>query len=171
METCDCRVLYFASVGTYYWCIAVAKPVSHPLLVGSQAKLFPSLNRRPGALEMRARCLPVLWTLAFYWFNLSPAKLVRLRASRRRFNHRAVGFFSTPSSFSRIVPRMSRFRPSPPPFIEMLLILYLSRPPFCHMRICFCSFLRNPYTPWIFGKSVQSYNIKFLSLCMCVEYN
>lgn len=33
--------------------------------------------KRPGALEMRARRLSVLWTLVFYWFNLSPAKLVR----------------------------------------------------------------------------------------------
>lgn len=38
--------------------------------VGSQVKLFPSLNWRPGALEMRAQRLPVLWPLAFYRFNL-----------------------------------------------------------------------------------------------------
>jgi len=66
----NCLVSYFA-LGTHYWRIAVAKQVSCPFL----AKLFSSLNRRPGTLEMRAWRLSVLWTLAFYWFNLSPAKL------------------------------------------------------------------------------------------------
>lgn len=106
----NCLVSYFASAGTYYWRIAVAKPVSRPFLVRSLVKLFSSLNWRPGTLEMRARRLSVLWTLAFYWFNLSPAKLSTcLRAPRRICNHRAVGFFSTPSSFSRRVSRCHGF--------------------------------------------------------------
>lgn len=71
MEIHDRLGSYFASAEMYYWRIAVAKPVSRPLSLGSRAKLFSSLNRRSGALEMRARRLPVLWTLAFYWFNLS----------------------------------------------------------------------------------------------------
>lgn len=68
-----------------HWRIAVAEPVfpGHGS-VGSQVKLFPSLNWRPGAPEMRAQRLPVLWALAFYWFNLCAL------SSRRYFPHRPI---------------------------------------------------------------------------------
>lgn len=54
-----------------YWRIAVAKPVPCcSVAAGSQVKLFQSLNWRPGAFEMRASRLPLLWVLTVYWFNL-----------------------------------------------------------------------------------------------------
>lgn len=77
-----------------HWRIAVAEPVfpGHGS-VGSQVKLFPSLNWRPGALEMRAQRLPVLWALAFYWFNLCAL------SSRRYFPHRPIPI-SQPHTFN-----------------------------------------------------------------------
>jgi len=78
--------------------------------LGSRAKLFASLNRRPGALEMRIRRLSVLWTLTFYWFNLSPAKLVRLRALRWTCNRLSSVFFQSIIVFLKSEPRMSRFQ-------------------------------------------------------------
>lgn len=87
-RNCHEYLIFFALAR--YWRIAVAEPVlpGHGS-VGSQVKLFPSLNWRPGALEMRARRLPVLWPLAFYWFNLCAL------SSRRYFSHRPNYLFST----------------------------------------------------------------------------
>lgn len=112
----------------YYWRIAVAKPVSW-CAVETRAKLFPSLNQRTGAPLMRARRLPVLWALAFYWFNLPPAKSRCLRTSTGYATPPDFfGFFSSPHCrpFTN-ASRMSWFR-SAKPFCFLLSTCWISYP-------------------------------------------
>lgn len=105
----------YGTTEQYYWRIAVAKPVSQPLWVGSQAKLFPSLNRRPGAAPWR-------WGHGVYRFYgyLHFTGLISLSLSRslgsctrmkRICDRRIASFFSSLyRRYPRKTSRMSRFR-------------------------------------------------------------
>lgn len=118
-RNCHEYLIFFALAR--YWRIAVAEPVlpGHGS-VGSQVKLFPSLNWRPGALEMRARRLPVLWPLAFYWFNLCAL------SSRRYFPHRPNHLFSTSFNPSYLYS-----------FLEIFIAPLIDSSPFLHTYTSF----------------------------------